>query len=696
MRLEPWEGLCLAPAFGLALQTSLAVALAMLGVALTAWAWPLTMVLIALSLAAAYRARHARLAGRGTIWVPVSGLLVAFALLMGPSLLGRLKFMLSSAAFGDSIFFSSLAKAMRSPGLGILQGASIQALVNVRPELAIARINLSDRWGAPALLGWQSSLSGSTELCLLPFLYLEALLLCYPVGYAWLRRCGASRLWAALAAAATVAGFWAILALDISAFGHLAALPVLLALGLLAASQAEGPTTVSWLTWAVMGLLLHALVLLYVELAVFGALVLPLMGLFVERRYRPRWFTGLAFALLLSLAINPWGAWHHLAFLGQQWRANQPGVPDVHAYLYDWIKGASAWARIGRCVWGYWPSGSMQAGASFLRSLGDGIGIAALLPLAGVLVWAVRARRQPALALALFAATGLALGLGGLLVGSQGAAGKCFHYTGFFSLLLLGLVPQAFHGFPRFGRLFALLAIGMFLGQLSQTLVRARLAASRDFRPQPYPDLYEPGIGTTLSGDELQPLREALKGHERELLLVDVRGAIRDYIFESLGPQRFCTLEPLGEGGRTWLAEGDESPAWLLLAKGDYPPSALACLPMPDAAGGQFALFRLGPGRLAQMARCLSQPSGAWTRSRVLNPGLVLQRFIASGSEAYRLRMTGTGSPPLELGFNGRWRRMPLRQGQSIYLTPKPGINELLVRFKGPVVPLELLPVGVR
>jgi hypothetical protein len=39
---------------------------------------------------------------------------------------------------------------------------------------------------------------------------------------------------------------------------------------------------------------------------------------------------------------------------------------------------------------------------------------------------------------------------------------------------------------------------------------------------------------------------------------------------------------------------------------------------------------------------------------------------------------------------------MPLRQGQSIYLTPKPGINELLVRFKGPVVPLELLPVGVR
>jgi hypothetical protein len=544
MEIEPWEGFCLAPVLGLALEASLAIGLSMLGLAYAHWAWPITLILLVTSLAAALRVRDGRIPRYSGNWVAALGLLAVAVMLAGPVWLGRLKFALSSATFGDNIFMASLSRALQSPGPGALQQASIQAVVSLRPDLALGRIGLFDRWGAPALLGWQSTLSGSSELCLLPFLLLEALLICFPLGYVWLRRCGASKAWATLASAASVTGFWAGLAQDMDALAHLAALPVMLALGLLMASQAKRKAVGFWLMWAVLGFLFHALILLYVELAALAALALPWLVLFVERRQRRAWLAGFVFSLLVALAVNPWGIWHHLLFLWHQWGANQPGVPDLHAFLYDWIKGPPAWASIGRCVWGYWSFGSLQAWAVPFQSLGDIIGIAGLLPMAGALAWSLRARRQPAMALSLLATAGLLLGFGGLLMGSNGAAGKFFHYSGFFNLLLLGLVPLSFHGFSKLGRLSVLLTVLVLVGQMSQPLIRAHLAATRDFRPLPYPSLTELGVGTNMLGDELQPLRDALRGHEQELLMLDVGEAIRHYILESFGPSVSARLIP--------------------------------------------------------------------------------------------------------------------------------------------------------
>jgi hypothetical protein len=670
------ERLALAPVLGAALAVALLGMAASTGKAVGPWAWPLTLILLGQSAWLAFLERRAPWASLGRrAWLPLVAALGALLLLMAPALAGGLRTSLGGLFPVDGCNYNSIALCLFEQGVDYFNTHLPPEVLRDHMPLVKGGIMLVDRWGVSLLLGWQSLLLGLFGLHLLHYLGLQALAASQGLVYVLMRRLGQPRLRSALAGLVFAGNFWVLLSLDLLAFSYLWALPLALALLLLGIHRLEEGKG-SWAAGTLAALLLHCLVMVYVEM-------LPLVlaawacGLLASQR-RARLAAEAGAILLAALLLNPPGILHHLMFLARQVHNHTPENFEDMWRAFSFLGERPHWHLLPRAAWGTLPvSGPLASG---LPAAWDVAGLA-LLALLALKLWGQGIKARPALLLLPAAGlASLAVGLACLAKGIMWVGGKELSYGGpFLMLALLVDMPwkkrdwlgaeMALRWGPWLLLLAALWSCGLRFGNA---------ALEKEFWA-PYPRMFRFSLDARLGGDELDPIQQAL-AKDPGLLLLQVadREIDLDYCLQRfephpmLAPGLLYKAWEIAPDPSDYLQDSAAPPELLLADDQSFRPEILRQLPPPVAASRHFALYDLRQGGLEAFAAAIGRQSGIWGWRHKM-PGEAMEwRFVATGRSAYKLRWApGTRGRFLLNGASCEMR--------ALSFTPRPGINRILV-----------------
>jgi len=675
-RLTLSERLALAPALGVALAVLVLGMAASTGKAIGPWAWPLTLALLALSAALAFIERHGPWAGLGRrAWLPLLAGCGALLLLMAPALAGGLRYSLGGLFPVDGCNYNSIALCLFEQGVDYFNAHLPPEVLRDHMSLVKGGIMLVDRWGVSLLLGWQSRILGLFGLHSIHYLGLQALAACQGLVYVLMRRLGQPRLRSALAGLVFAGNFWVLLSLDLLAFSYLWALPLALALLLLGVQRLEEDKG-SWAAGILAALLLHCMVMVYVEM-------LPLVlaawacGLMASQK-RSRLALEAGAIALAALLLDPPGILHHLLFFTRQVHNHTPENFEDMWRAFSFLGERPHWHLLPRAAWGTLPvSGELAAG---LPAAWDVAGLA-LLALLGLKLWGQGIKARPALLLLPAAGlASLAVGLGCLAKGMMWVGGKELSYGGPFLMLAL-LVDQPWKKRDWAGAEMAL-RWGPWLLLLAALWVGGQRIANAALEREswsPYPRMFRFGLDTRLGGDELGPIEQAL-ARDPGLLLLQVadREFDLDYCLQRFEPHPMLAPGLLYKAWEKapdpsdYLQDSSSPPELMLVDDQSFRPELLRQLPAPLVASRHFALYDLRQGGLEAFASAIGRQRGIWGWRHKM-PGEAMEwRFVATGRSPYQLRWApGTRG---RFMLNGGSREM-----RALSFTPQPGINRILV-----------------
>jgi hypothetical protein len=703
-REGPWESLALAPALGLALVAWMAGLLAFCGLVLAPFIWPGTALLLALSAAllAPRRGRLSARAGKGA-W-PLALALAALALLLIlPQAMGGPGWGLGVAYGADVINYAQQARAYAQMGWHAVHSQDLALFTQAHPEFLRARF-MADRLGTPLTLAWQARWCSMDEAPWALMQGVQGLAIALPLAWLWLKRCGARAWPAAWASLLACAGFWALLSLRLAALSWASGLPLLLSLGLLSAQALEQGRREAkpWRQWALAGLLLQGLALLYPEFLLPLALLF-LAGLALAGGQRQGWLALAGAALLIALLLDPLALAYHLRFLWREAWGTARFSPayalhSSHNFLaqgFAWLQQAPAWARLGRSAWGYCPAPASWGWGRAWELAGDLAGLAGLAALAWA-AWLCRRSMGAAAAQLLALAGGLwLLALLSAGLAAPGISGKLCAYSGPFLMLSLGLALA----WPLAGAA-AWLKLPLMLLMACQSLlllIGHPQLGQAELGPPFLPQQQLP-MDAELWGDELSPLRRLLDAGPQGLLLLDIDNAnLSNWAMLTLKPRPMDSLNGLGLDDRPPNAPGRSlAPQWLLMDRSRLAALGHRQLPMPAGLSAHYALFRLGHGALAAINRAICRAQGSWLSASPAGPGVMEYRFLADGSTPLRASIKPKpGARGLTAGLaldRVSWLlpRSRLLGERSVTFTPPPGVGRLGVVLAAPASALDV------
>lgn len=228
---------------------------------------------------------------RRNVWItPATIFFIAAVLGLLPLILGGWQYAILRGNGTDAFNYVALANVLKEYPIDWILGASKQQLVEVSPSLSIAQDLVRTRWTTSAVLAFFSSFFtippiGSEYTYTVMLFMVTSFTLAAALVMVGLRQS-----LAAILSLAFCFGFWGQLVLDLRAFSHIAALPILVAIigQLIARPIGTDPSSLCIMDWKINALLVAAAVLQYPEIVLA---FLP--GLFI----------------LLVLRLNQGGHW---------------------------------------------------------------------------------------------------------------------------------------------------------------------------------------------------------------------------------------------------------------------------------------------------------------------------------------------------------------------------------------------------
>jgi hypothetical protein len=439
--------------------------------------------------------------GAGT-WTASAVILLA-ACLAGflPLVLGGWNYVILRGNGTDAFNYVAMANALREYPLGWLTSAPKPELLHASASLPFAHVLLKARWTTPAALSFVSALfkippMGFDYCCSVMMSAMTSLAL-----VAALRMIGImSFILAGVVSLAFCFGFWGQFVVDLRAYSHLCAVPLLVAViaQLTAALDAKGGIRSIFLDWKVNAFLLAGLGLHYPEIAVSFAPALGIMlGLRLFQASRlgtpGREIAGYLGRVALGAAVlvAPLFGFLYMFAKDQASFAVRRSLGWESAY-FGWLKDGF------RGIWGLAVRPGLGPVVDDLYS-STGLVVAAMLDfiIATRIVYLLRHRDQPLFlveaGIAAAAAIGVALTTLLVLMHNPWAAGKVTTYFAVFipiwiAVILVERFPPSREGSRRKGNLtgyVAALAFGAWV-ICNFTLATARIVHARS--GDDYPD----------------------------------------------------------------------------------------------------------------------------------------------------------------------------------------------------------------
>ncbi|HVS27084.1 MAG TPA: hypothetical protein VHE58_07290 [Burkholderiales bacterium] len=251
---------------------------------------------------------------RRNVWItPAITFLIAAVMGFLPLILGGWQYAILRGNGSDTFNYVAVANAFKEYPIDWILGASKQQLAVVSPTLSLVQELLAARWTTSAVLAFFSSFFNIPPI---GFEYVYTVMLYMVASFtlaAALVMVGLRQSFAVALALAFCFGFWGQLVLDLRAFSHIAALPVLVAIigQLIARPIGTDASSLHVMDWKINAILVAAVVFQYPEIVLAflpGLFILLALGLNQGGRWRPPsaetvgYFTrlGVGGALLLS------------------------------------------------------------------------------------------------------------------------------------------------------------------------------------------------------------------------------------------------------------------------------------------------------------------------------------------------------------------------------------------------------------
>lgn len=228
---------------------------------------------------------------RRDVWItPVTTFLIAAVLGFLPIILGGWKFAILRGNGTDAFNYVAMANALKEYPIDWILSATKQQLAEVSPSLPLVQDLVTSRWTTSAVLAFISSF---TNISPLEFEYAYTVMLFMVTSFtlaAALVMVGLRQSLAAILSLAFCFGFWGQLILDLRAFSHIAALPILAAIigQLVARTNGIDTSLPRVMDWKINTILVAAVIFQYPEI-----MLAFLPGLFI----------------LLVLRLNQGGNW---------------------------------------------------------------------------------------------------------------------------------------------------------------------------------------------------------------------------------------------------------------------------------------------------------------------------------------------------------------------------------------------------
>lgn len=206
---------------------------------------------------------------RKNIWItPATIFLIAASLGLLPLILGGWQYAILRGNGTDAFNYVALTNGLKEYPIDWILGASKQQLVEVSPSLSIAQDLVRTRWTTSAVLAFFSSFFTISPI---GSEYAYTVMLFMVTSFtlaAALVMVGLRQSLAAILSLAFCFGFWGQLVLDLRAFSHIAALPVLIAIigQLIARPIGTDASSLHVMDWKINAALVAAVVFQYPEI----------------------------------------------------------------------------------------------------------------------------------------------------------------------------------------------------------------------------------------------------------------------------------------------------------------------------------------------------------------------------------------------------------------------------------------------
>jgi hypothetical protein len=378
---------------------------------------------------------------RKNVWIPPTITFVVAAV-MGflPLILGGWQYVILRGNGTDAFNYVAMADALKGYPIDWILGVSKDRLVEVSPSLSLAQDLLRTRWTTSSVLAFFSSLFNIPPI---GFEYAFTVMLFVVTSsslIAALILVGLRQSLAAILSLAFCFGFWGQLVLDLRAFSHIAALPILIPIivQLMITTTGTDASIPRILDWRINTLFIGAVIFQYPEIVLAflpGILILLVLRLNRDGRWRllDKKTSGYLLRLGISTAfiVTPLLGFL-LAFTKSQAKFGLQKTPGWEVAYFSWLRDPT------RGMWGL----SVSPGLGAILDHGYsavGFLIAVLLDIVIVLriVDLVRHKDRSWFSLeagiVALAGTGVASAACLILVGNPWAAGKLATY---FSVLI--------------------------------------------------------------------------------------------------------------------------------------------------------------------------------------------------------------------------------------------------------------------